>query len=388
MKKLIFIPICFILLLSNITKSQEVDTIYRLLYGHDYVDPDKKPYVDELLEVKWSMDIKKQFYPPVVIDGILFLYDNTEFAIDGKTGKKLYFDSKITQKYFQKTMKDSIIYIGELYNFIWVNLFTGEKYNVRKSLAKRLIYPVKDSTVYVFKDNDDDTLVAYNIFTEEIKWEFPYKPRFQYTTILDDKIILGDSKFVSCLDSKSGKELWSIKDLKFESNIIINDNELYCITRKNGLNVIDINTGEMLYELEEPYLRSILRSGNSIFFCRISDFVGFDMVNKKIIWKNDDSSVGRESNPGLVNDYIITYDDEVDMGGEIIAVNKNTGETEYEDWKTKRFTFSYDESDQSSEIKKGNSSLIFSEEWNNMIFATCTNDSLYCFQIKTPVIKE
>lgn len=70
------------------------------------------------------------------------------------------------------------------------------------------------------------------------------------------------------------------------------------------------------------------------------------------------------------------------MHGEIVAVNKNNGKIEYKSWGTDRFTFKHDESDESWEIKQGNSTFFFSEEWNNSIYATCSNDSIYCFQVK------
>lgn len=87
MKVKLLAAIIILTILTITLKSQEVDTTYRMLYGHDYVNPDKRPYLDNILEVKWSLPIKTQFKSPFIVDGIIFLYDNIEYAIDGSTGK-------------------------------------------------------------------------------------------------------------------------------------------------------------------------------------------------------------------------------------------------------------------------------------------------------------
>lgn len=382
MKVKLLAAIIILTILTITLKSQEVDTTYRMLYGHDYVNPDKRPYLDNILEVKWSLPIKTQFKSPFIVDGIIFLYDNIEYAIDGSTGKKLYFDSKIAQRHFRKVMKDSLICFGKLYNTVCYNLFNGEKYFIKKSFLNESIYIARDSLIFVYKDNKEKNgLIAYNFISQETCWEFPYKPRFQYMTILENRIIIGDVNFASCINIKTGKELWQIDNVDIKSNIVINGNETYCITRSNGLLVLDSETGNTIYNLKEPYLKTILRSGNTIYFYRTEDYVAFDMERKEILWRIK-GHVGFESGLNIFDNYILTYDDEIDMHGEIVAVNKNNGKIEYKSWGTDRFTFKHDESDESWEIKQGNSTFFFSEEWNNSIYATCSNDSIYCFQVK------
>lgn len=100
-------------------------------------------------------------------------------------------------------------------------------------------------------------------------------------TILENRIIIGDVNFASCINIKTGKELWQIDNVDIKSNIVINGNETYCITRSNGLLVLDSETGNTIYNLKEPYLKTILRSGNTIYFYRTEDYVAFDMERKK-----------------------------------------------------------------------------------------------------------
>ena len=50
--------------------------------------------ISEILRLKWQTQIEKwdAFNDrPLLVDGILFLYANTDFAIDAKSGEKLYY---------------------------------------------------------------------------------------------------------------------------------------------------------------------------------------------------------------------------------------------------------------------------------------------------------
>ncbi len=377
MKKIILI--CLIVIASNNIFSQE------MYVGQDYVIPNFKLPVDDLLEIKWSIKIKRNFDPPIVIDGLVFLEENFQCAIDAETGKKLYFDSTDARQHFKKTIKDSIIYLGNLRKPICVNLYTGQKYRLNRGLPDTRIYTVKDSTVYVYKNRNKDTLIAYNIISEKIKWEYPYNPRLQYIEILNNKLILSDVKNTICIDSNTGEEIWELPGLYFKSNIIIYNNELYSMVRNKGMCVFDINSGDEIISFPNLDFSKILRSNDTIFLPTPNAYFAFDMEGKTILWESNESFGSGYEDAGLLDNYIITYDYPLQHGGEILAANKLTGKIEYQTWETTRFDLSEEElAEMDHEGNVIANSFFFSEEWNNMIFATCTNDSLYCFQIKTP----
>lgn len=384
MKKIVLMLMCSILGLGKYAISQEVkDSVYKLIHGHDYIAADKKPYVDKLLRVKWSIPIDRHLRPPVIMDGIIFLYGNHDFAIDGETGKKLYFDSKIAQSNLREAMEDSIIYNEDRYGAECTNIYNGKKYELKSSITEKIIYPVKDSLVFVFKDRKKDSLVAYNIISKKNKWSYPYKPRFQYTEILNDKILLGDGRNVYCLEAKTGEMLWQIDNIRFESNIIVRGINAFCFT-SNGFYEINLETGEVLWEYLE------LKGGGGIADDKLIYFYyqGLNSLNTKT-YKFEWQLKGEVGANAILNDYIISYDGDISLGGAIVIVNKNTGEIEYKGWETDRFALTKAQAERMDpEANVQENSLMFSKEWNNMIYATCTNDSLYCFQIKTPEEKK
>ncbi|MDA9598779.1 PQQ-like beta-propeller repeat protein [Candidatus Pelagibacter sp.] len=155
--------------------------------------------------------------------------------------------------------------------------------------------------------------------------------------IFKEKIFLVDfSNTLRCFSTKDGKELWNITTDKSlirsqkKLSIVIVNNTLYFNNSLGDINAVDINKGELLWQLptqknlifESSFsleTSDIIADTNSLFFSNNKNqLFSIDIKTGSFNWEN---KINSNLRPSLVGNLLFT----VSMEGYLIVIEKNTG---------------------------------------------------------------
>ena len=341
------------------------------------------PSVDSLLEQKWSVEKKRHSMDyPMVHNGLVFPGLDIEYAIEAKTGKKLYFDNNEHQTRIRQLCKDSLVYYKSDFVAIVVNIYTGEiiSKELQKGRASLSHSPsfIKDSVIYLVQDKKK--LQAYNFYKERVLWEYELQPGiYDKFVVNDNQIYFGGREKLYCLNKYTGKLQWS-KPLEIESNMILNYGILYVFTENKGLCAIDITNQSLNWNISKNYNQAtkIKLKGDTLF--RGSKFA-VDL-NGNLLWiqESKGGSFHADKYSTISNNYVFSYYPEGFSGyGTPFILDKRTGELLYHDWSDERF---YDPRDEGQKEGGGTQIIHWADNVYNNLLIGATNGKVYCFEIR------
>ena len=155
--------------------------------------------------------------------------------------------------------------------------------------------------------------------------------------IYKDKFFIIDfSNTLRCFSKKDGKELWNIKTenslirSQKKLSMVIVDNKIYFNNSVGDISAVDINSGELLWQLptqnrliyESSFslqTSDLVSDNNSLFFSNNKNqFFSIDLKSGSFNWENKINSNLRSS---IVDDYLIS----ISLEGYLIIIKKKTG---------------------------------------------------------------
>jgi outer membrane protein assembly factor BamB len=271
----------------------------------------------------------------------------------------------------------------------YLNLYNGEIiYNLRRIRSWPFYNTpeiVKHNKVCVVKS--DKELVYMNLKTKETLWTFKSDSMIYDKIItIKDNIYLSDSKYFYCI-SLNGDIEWKIELGEFACSPIVEKDLLYVYVNEEGLYAINIEKRKQEWHFKNNYKsryigRKIIVDQNNVYF--VGPYLySIDRFTGELIGEYTNFKSTLSNRISFINNDIVAYTDSKRMIPNICILSKE-GKKEYEFFTSDifppqsiSFPFSYmDEFE-----------FMFAEniEDNLLIGLPATVDSLYCFQIKTPI---
>lgn len=235
---------------------------------------------------------------PLVENGILFPYNNIEYAIDTKSGSRLFY--KDSRQHLSGLFTDSLLLFDAKEKAIVLNIFSGDVV-----LETDKTYGAYNGYLLpVFVDNfvciktDKKNLDAYDIISGEKKWEFrPENSVHTQPIVFDEEVIFCDKTTIYALDKNNGNLLWKkLIGERVTSNITVDEGMFYLWALPRGLIAFDPTVKDIAWEyndLGDQYSNYTLPvSGDTIFF--VNEYLyAVNKVTGSVIWKSDeDCAVG------------------------------------------------------------------------------------------------
>ena len=289
-----------------------------------------------LKDVSENRDFEKQYYN-----------NDGRYFFDGKLKKSTrYKFSKIKNFYqFEPTIslnknniiffdnKGSILQFDDKSKLIWKKNYYSKfekKLNpilqfannnkfliVADNLAKYYMVDLSNGKLIWSKNNDSP-------FNSEIKI---YKDKF---------FVIDFSNILRCFSIKDGSEIWNVKTEKSlirsqkKLSMVIVDEKIYFNNSIGDISAVDIQTGELLWQLptqssliyESSFsleTSDLITDSQSLFFSNNkNEFFSIDLDTGSFNWKN---KVNSNLRPSLINNYLFT----ISMEGFLIIIEKKTG---------------------------------------------------------------
>ena len=311
-----------------------------LIFATQAVQAQVYPPLTEALELVWT-DSTANYDPyddqrPLIKRGVLFPYNNTEYAIEMKSGTKLFY--KDSRQQLSALFEDSLLLFDTRKKAIVLNVFSG---NVVLEIDKKagayngyLMPTFVNNLIYVKTDKKD--LTAYDISSGKEKWKFStVNSVYTQPIIHEDKIILCDKTTIYALDKGSGDLLWK-EELgeRVTSNITVNEDMFYLWILPKGLVAFNPTLKQITWEYHEfddqygNYTLPI--SGDTIFFAN-EHLYAINKITGNTIWKSDeDCAVGSgyiASTPNFLMYYEGCSAGDIEF---ISAVKKDNGKKIYQ----------------------------------------------------------
>jgi len=312
---------------------------------------------DKLLKLKWEFRLSHgQYGIPQVVNGIAFLPEEINFAVDVESGEKLLFDNTEHQKIIKSRCSDSLIYLYDDNISHLIDIYHDKEiifYN--KPLAwqydKREVFVKNSILIQIIDEQELKAIYFKNMWDRKILWHKKLNSRVRGFILTKDSLaFVSDFEYFYILNKKNGTELWK-KEAKegIQSSQYVIGNLLYVITYKDEktreLWCVDIKQFNLMWKYEIPStgIRQTLHIDKNNVYC-IGDagIYCIDRMNGKF-----QSLFKGNYIPwyiSAINDFIIVYDRDVDkkMGyyNEIItAVDKETGKTTFQYFTSKGFPY-------------------------------------------------
>jgi len=229
--------------------------------------------------------------------------------------------------------KGSLLKFNEKSKLIWKKNFYSK--------AEKKLNPILQ-----YANNDDILIVADNIAkyyaldikSGELLWSkdnlAPFNSQIK---IYDNKFFIIDySNTLRCFSLKDGKEIWNVKTenslirSQKKLSMVIIDNLLYFNNSIGDISAVDINNGELMWQLSTQgsliyeaafslETSDLITDGNSLFFSNNKNqFFSIDLETGSFNWEN---KVNSSLRPSLVENYIFT----VSLEGYLILIEKKSG---------------------------------------------------------------
>ena len=229
--------------------------------------------------------------------------------------------------------KGSILKFNEKSKLIWKKNY----YSKSEKKLKPILQFANNGSILIVADNIAK-YYALDLNTGDQLWsKSNLAPFNSQIKIYQDKFFIIDfSNTLRCFSIKDGKELWNIKtenslirSQKKLSMVIVNDS-LYFNNSIGDISAIDINKGELLWQLptqssliyEAAFsleTSDLITDGNTIFFSNNKNqFFSIDIGTGSFNWKN---KVNSNLRPSLIGNYIFT----ISIEGYLFIIEKNSG---------------------------------------------------------------
>lgn len=227
---------------------------------------------------------------------IIFLFVFIFYPLHINAGGKSWerdFKKNPTNRFFIENGKYTFIQASQYLHFI-DNQTGNEVWSAEvKDFEEKGIALLLDEGQYIL--SYDDGLISYNIKTGEINWKSEAKKinqkRYSNYYLTKSGLITIYDKYIFCVDSKSGNELW-LKELTLNSdrnqngmeNVFISqtsNGERILLILKKGLLLIDSKTGEDIWKNEkgeltdEKNIEAVSVFGNNALLFYDNDIISF-----------------------------------------------------------------------------------------------------------------
>ena len=280
-------------------------------FEKQYYNNDGRYFFDGKLKksTRYKFSKIKNFYQ---FEPTISLYKNNIIFFDNK-GSILQFDDKSKliwkKNYYSKFEKK----LNPILQFANNNKFLI----VADNLAKYYMVDLSNGKLIWSKNNDSP-------FNSEIKI---YKDKF---------FVIDFSNILRCFSIKDGSEIWNVKTEKSlirsqkKLSMVIVDEKIYFNNSIGDISAVDIQTGELLWQLptqssliyESSFsleTSDLITDSQSLFFSNNkNEFFSIDLDTGSFNWKN---KVNSNLRPSLINNYLFT----ISMEGFLIIIEKKTG---------------------------------------------------------------
>ena len=229
--------------------------------------------------------------------------------------------------------KGSILKFNEKSKLIWKK----NNYSKSEKKLKPILQFANNNNILLVADNIAKYF-ALNLDNGELIWSknnlAPFNSQIK---IYKNKFFIIDfSNTLRCFSLIDGEELWNIKtdnslirSQKKLSMVIVN-NQLYFKNSLGDISAVDINEGELLWQLptqssliyEAAFsleTSDLITDGNTLFFSNNKNqFFSIDLGTGSFNWEN---KINSNLRPSLIGNYILT----VSLEGYLIIIDKNNG---------------------------------------------------------------
>src|SRR5215216_1450236 len=239
----------------------------------------------EMMPARWREDSDKEvdytldnYYPPVFVDGRLFVFYEGITSFDPRTGKE-----RLREKY--RVNEDGLA-LSEA-----EPIFTEGFIYVSGHGRVRAISRQTGDTEWEAKDLG---LTPEMILVGDVLY---VRTGGQFTRIKDGETIERGSYGVSAIDVRSGKVLWRYKGAdKGITNLVMPDRDTIAIADRDDLIFIDARNGKRMARVSHKIERAsfgTLNEGGDIVIGGQSEIAAFDRVNGRQLWRARHTPPGR-----------------------------------------------------------------------------------------------
>ncbi len=179
-----------------------------------------------------------------------------------------------------------------------------------------------------YKNSTNQVIVTYRngeIYTWHSKIIDYYISQFGITVSFDGKYLFAQTyeDGLYCLNPKNGSVIWKTKSKKGVTNIFINDNSLLCQLPEKALQLLDIDTGELLLEKKPATSWDFYSLNNKYIICQVTAR-RWEIIEAKTL-----NTIKRFSHKEITNgnvDYCISSIT-LDINGDLVIIGfKNTSD--------------------------------------------------------------
>src|SRR4030095_9753099 len=239
----------------------------------------------ELIPTRWPHDSDKEvdytldnYYPPVFLDGRLFLFYEGVTSFEARTGKqRLRERDRVNEEGLALTEAEPI-FAPEL-------IFTSGRGHVRA----------------ISRDNGDTVWEAKDLgVTPElvlIRDVLYARTGGQFTRLKDGEVVERGPYGVSAIDARTGKVLWSYKGAdKGITNLLIPDLNTIALADRDDLLFIDATSGKRVSKVSHRIERAsfgLLNESGNVVIGGQSEIAAFDAQRGREIWRAKYTPPGR-----------------------------------------------------------------------------------------------
>ena len=273
--------------------------------------------------------------------------NNSQYNYDGDIKKSSKFKFKKINNFYQNEPdvifdKGNIFFFdgnGSIIKFEDSSKLTWKKnyYSKAEKKSKPFLFFNKSKNILIVADNIAK-YYAVDLISGDLKWSMnnlaPFNSQIK---IYEDKFFIVDfSNTLRCFSLVNGEELWNVKTenslirSQKKLSIVIIDSFLYFNNSIGDISAIDINKGELAWQLptqssliyEAAFslkTSDIISDSKSLFFSNNKNqFFSIDVATGSFNWEN---KVNSSLRPSLVGNYLFTISDE----GYLAIIEKNSG---------------------------------------------------------------
>ena len=239
----------------------------------------------EMMPTRWPDDIGKEvdytfdnYYPPVFVDGRLYLFYEGLTSFDARNGK-----ARLREKY--RVNEDGFA-LSE----------------AQPIFDERFIYVSGHGRVRAISRDSGDTeweakdlgLTPEMILIGDVLY---VRTGGQFTRIKDGETVERGSYGLSAIDSRSGKVLWRYKGAdKGITNLLVPGPNILAVADRDDLIFVDAQTGKrttrVSHKIERPSF-GLLNERGDVVIGGQSEIAAFDPVNGRQLWRARHTPPGR-----------------------------------------------------------------------------------------------
>jgi outer membrane protein assembly factor BamB len=250
------------------------DEIWKYDIGEVEMMPTRWPE-DSGKEVEYTLD---NYYPPVFIDGRLYVFYEGVTSFDARSGKE-----RLREKY---RVNEEGLALTEA-----EPIFTADTIYVSGHGRVRALSPQSGDTEWEAKDLG---LTPEMVLVGDV---LLVRTGGQFTRLKDGETIERGSYGVSAIDIRSGKVLWRYKGAdKGITNLVMPDRNTIAIADRDDLIFIDASNGKrrarVSHKIERASFGTLNERGDIVIGGQ-SEIAAFDPVNGRELWRARHTPPGR-----------------------------------------------------------------------------------------------